>query len=100
MKGVLVRTLWPSNVPQLARGDEPLHLLGATEVVPEDYNGLLAWVTVHRLPGIGSQLRHYTLVYEPCIGPHVQEFDLRLQGFVRKANLWPLGDWNQSAACS
>ena len=68
------------------------------EVVPESLDDRYQWASIRRNPDLFDTTRRYLLVHARVEHDDPEaEFQvaIRLQGFVERINIRPLGNWNQ-----
>lgn len=93
----LIRDLWPEELPKLVTEDRPLDGIPARQVIPPSVEEMFGWACVAADHGKNEQSRTtYSLVHS-LPGPNGDagdvEIEFHLQGFIKSANLHPLGTW-------
>lgn len=91
----LVRELWPEDLPVIERD---ITDFTARDIVPETVEELFTWAYVGQNPNPADASRRHVLLHanEDDDTQGMSQVAIRLQGFVRKINIRPLGNWNRS----
>lgn len=88
-----MRDLWPVDLPQVERD---ITDLSPRDVVPDTVDELLSWTWVGQKPSMQSPGRRHVL-FHAGDDEELTQVAIRLQGFVQKLNIRPLGNWNRCA---
>ena len=93
--------MWPPTLPKL-REDEPTQdQFNFQSVVPMDLDVMSTWMHVGVNPDAADWSRRNVLLYtmpEADEGESRIQVAVRLQGFVDRLKISPLGNWNRSVS--
>ncbi|KAF7790457.1 hypothetical protein EIP86_001412 [Pleurotus ostreatoroseus] len=93
---VLVRDLWPAEIPRARNDNKPYDKLDGKEVAPDTLDDMMAWAWVKdRGYGIRNRWSLMHAVGDPDSLVPLHEVAFRVQGFVVDMDLSVLGDWNR-----
>ncbi|KAL1942560.1 hypothetical protein VTO73DRAFT_6162 [Trametes versicolor] len=91
----LARDLWPDRRGRLINDVSELDTLPPRKIVPFDYDSLSSWVCVDPC-GVDTSCAAW--IHPDAAGDNERiEVSVRVQGFVHKASLGMLGNWNGTA---
>lgn len=84
-QGILVRDLWDKELVQLSSE--------LVDVVLLDVASLLQWAYLGQNTSTMDYSRRDALLYVDHYGSQPVQVSVRVQGFIQRADLCPLGDW-------
>lgn len=91
----LVSTMWPKGLPRYVKGEDTVaNLHAAGLLVPTHEDAMRSWCFVAVNTSTHDKSRNKILAYCDSGEDELREVAIRLQGFVKQAELGVYGTWD------